>query len=120
MRFVLTILLLVLTMIPRPVQASFVDGNDLLQKCSTRERDAAYFQNQSYCMGYIVGVSDAAEFFQTAPGMPQLVCLPSNVTSGQLKDVVVKYLQDNPAKRHEDAESLILTSLAINFRCKQE
>lgn len=120
MRLMLFLLLISFFSPLQPAHASFVDGNVLLQKCQAKEREATYFQDRSYCIAYIIGVSDSIGFFQIAPDIPEAVCIPANASSGQVRDVVVKFLEDNPAERHRAAEALVFTALAISFRCKAQ
>lgn len=45
-------------------------------------------------------------------------CIDEHVTIEQLKDVYLKYLKDNPDKRHEPATILALSALHESFPCK--
>ena len=65
-----------------PVLAAAGDGNELLAACL---RPAETF-DRGYCLGYIVGAAGALE-------LEASVCPPKGITLGQLKDVVVRYLQ---------------------------
>jgi len=62
-----------------------------------------------YCVGYIIGVVDASN----------LVCPENTVNVGQLSDIVIKYLKENPATRHYNATGLVQISLAPLFPCKK-
>ena len=78
-----------------------------------------------FCLGYIVGAIEglkwgaASIIEQDSPGILQSdeldllssvllgFCVPVSASNGQLKDVVVKYLRENPATRHETARTLV-------------
>ena len=81
----------------------------LLQDC-TRQR-------QSLCLGYIEAVSDASEV-NAVNGYE--ACVPEAVTAGQLQDVVVQYLQLNPADRHLSAVGLVAHALSKAFPCHRQ
>src|SRR5690348_3802091 len=91
-------------------------GNDLLGVCS----DDHHF-NQAYCKGYAVGVADAlmAANAMKANGyeVPS-ACIPNNVKSEQVRDVLVQYLNAHPEKRHEPAAGHALLALQAAFPCK--
>lgn len=120
-----------------PVAAIGKSGNELLDDCrSTGSRSA-------YCLGYIVGIAtayndgriggalhrhfgdaDPAELAQRTDEVNAVrvaasyYCTPSGVTQGQLYDVVVRYLDDNPSIRHLSAGILITVALHKAFPCK--
>ena len=96
-------------MFAAPVQAteerawlSFETGNQLYTDCQTKP--------PNYCMGYIMGVIDSLIVFD-------YFCLPERATQGQLRDVVVKYLDEHPAERHQRGDGLVLTAIKMAFPC---
>jgi hypothetical protein len=44
-------------------------------------------------------------------------CIPA-VVAGQARDVVVKYLQENPAHRHEAGATLVMEALHDAWPCR--
>jgi hypothetical protein len=46
-----------------------------------------------------------------------LVCLPSNLSTGQLVDAVKEYLEENPDQRSKPVMFVVLTALNITFPC---
>jgi hypothetical protein len=46
-----------------------------------------------------------------------VVCIPA-VLAGQARDVVVKYLQENPAHRHEAGATLVMEALHDAWPCR--
>jgi len=90
----------------------FLDGNELYESCSkTAGMDA------SSCIGYIMGVADA-QMLLSSSGKKYL-CLPSGVTSVQLRDVVMKRLGDKPETRHWPASALVWNALIDAYPCKE-
>ena len=42
---------------------------------------------------------------------------PRNITAGQAQDVVKRYLENNPEKRHFSADSLVINAVAQVWPC---
>tara|TARA_B100000700_G_scaffold262198_1_gene298575 strand:+ start:225 stop:545 length:321 start_codon:yes stop_codon:yes gene_type:complete len=82
----------------------YKSGNMLFAECtSTNPTDNVA------CMAYISGVVDSSP----------VICPPVTVVVGQLRDIVTKYLKENPATRHWNATSLVQISLVAVFPCKK-
>lgn len=102
-------------------------GNELLaqlKSTDTTETLKAY--------AYIDGVIDVEDFYLTAEMLSSVnpktgnpsrfrfvhFCFGNNkVTLGQIKDIVVRYLESHPEKRHIRAHSLIRFALLEDFEC---
>jgi len=103
--------------------AHAITGNelhDLLQSEDTYKS----MQGMSYLQGY----SDAESFFKyfesssaqeqnRKPNLHFFSCPPENVTVGQAKDVVKKFLEDNPAKRNINAAILMRRAFTEAWPC---
>jgi hypothetical protein len=48
---------------------------------------------------------------------PLYVCVPKGANYGQASDIVKKFLDENPARRHEPALQLVYESLIQVWRC---
>jgi hypothetical protein len=94
-------------------ESNFVDGNTLYNDCNEPLSDPGY----SYCTGYVAGISDLLATLMDLKAIPRKICLPHNVSLGQLRDIVVKDFKDNPNKRHYTASSSIYVALANAFPC---
>ena len=70
-------------------------GNDLLNDCC---QETGTFLI-GVCTGYITATSDLISTYQTIKGAAREVCVPQAVTIGQLRDIVVRYLVNNPDKK---------------------
>jgi hypothetical protein len=86
---------------------AFMDGNELLQTC--RDREPA-------CLPYVIGVADALEMVSRRLTN---ICRPDGVTPEQLLDVLISWLEDNPAERHRPAAKLAGMAYAGAWPCNQ-
>lgn len=91
---------------------AFDTGNTLYAQCL----DQTLF-SQGRCVSYIRGVTDLVNTYQDAGIGSKLVCIPSNVTPGQLEDIVVKDLRDDPVTRNQGAAGLVAATLMKAFPC---
>lgn len=85
--------------------AGFVDGNTLYNRMTANN-----FQEESYALGYIAGVTDATH------GV--LHCAPPNVQLGQLRDMVFERLLNAPAIRDLEASLIVALILQKRWPCK--
>lgn len=84
--------------------AEFLDGNKLLSHL----KDSGFF-NQGYAMGYITGIADM--------GLGVVHCAPSNMTAGQINDMVRNYLENTPAERHLTGDTIVNKVLKTVWPC---
>lgn len=85
--------------------ASFKDGNKLYAQMQGTTVE------QLNAVGYITGVADVLDGVS--------VCAPTNVTAGQLSDMVKKYLESYPQVRNFTADILIQRVLSTAWPCKK-
>jgi hypothetical protein len=90
---------------PAAAKSAFKDGNRLLRDCNS---PGAF--SRGICLGFIQGVSDS-------PVNGSRICFPAGVLGSQLKEVVVRFLEANPAKRDQDAAELVTWALADAYLC---
>ena len=94
-------------------------GNELYSQCQDGEKtNGAAPPAWGYCLGYISGTFMATRGANKGVGRVTF-CAPSKVTKGQVRDIVVKWLEDNPAQRHYMAPSLIASALSEAYPCKK-
>ena len=98
---------LILAICCTSAQAEFHDGNKLLSML----KDGGYF-NPGYAMGYIIGVTDM--------GLGIVHCAPTNVTAGQLNDMVKNYLENSPAERHLSGDLIVNRILKATWPCPKK
>ena len=99
-------LLAALLFVPLMAQAEFWSGNDLYNKLSSNE-----FMERTQGIGYIMGVYDVAVHVHFCPASEK------SITVGQLRDMMFNWLQQNPARRHELAEKLVLDVFRQTWPC---
>lgn len=92
------------------ISISDVTGNDLLTHCSSHEPFELNF-----CTGYIEGVRDGLMFATVRLKSEPFFAVPNEAKSEQMKDIVVKYLRDNPETRHKPAGMLTFLALEQAF-----
>lgn len=97
-------------------KAQAFTGNDLLNDCA---QNGPKF-SQGWCLGYISGVADQWVWdmiFKYDQKYQKCRSIPNEVTYEQIKDIVVRYLMDKPAVRHQGARDLIVRSLWETWPC---
>jgi hypothetical protein len=72
-----------------------------------RPTDARVYLIAAKCEGLVEGLAY------------ERVCFPSGVISGQVLRVVVNYIDDQPARLHEDFKLLALEALRAAWSCKK-
>ena len=112
--------------------AESFDGNTIYRACETTNDEVM----QGFCFGYIFGavegmkwgalvgiaaLSTEGNFDASKSDVMSSValgfCIPPTVENGQVSDIVVNYLGDNPESRHESARTLINEALSAAFPC---
>lgn len=88
-------------------QAEFWTGNDLLAKINSNE-----LADRTAAIGYIMGVFDSSHSVSHCP--------PQNVTAGQVRDMVVKSLNDGVAARHMSADGFVVYTLKNTWPCAKK
>ena len=120
MRWTLVSLALVMALMPssaRSKTSAYNTGNTLLSMCEGQPPFDVL--GEPYCTGYVVGIADALSIEEGVSSVwGWKACIPDSVSRRQLRDVVVKYLQNNPETRDETAASLTAAALAMAFPCQ--
>ena len=98
----------------QPALANYLTGKDLYADCSKPQGSFS----QGFCSGYISGVVDAIEYYQVNKGAEKSVCLPKEVSIGQVKEIVVRYLTQHADQRHNTASAIVWDAVRIAFPCK--
>lgn len=98
---------------PMESRASLFDGNELHQLCHSRDGD-----EQALCMTYIMGVYDGVSASQATDSGGQKICPEKKVTAFQMIDIVKKWLENNPSKRHLMGSVIIKLTLEKHLPCK--
>lgn len=98
-----------------------VNGNGLLELCG----DPRESNGHNLCAFYSLGVVDGLEFGAAgAAGRTGLdtsavktICPPAGYTGIQLADIVLKWLEDNPANRAEHGALVVIRAMRDAFPC---
>ena len=103
-------LLCILPLLIPGIAYSSIDGNRLIEALDGhKENNRGY--RAGYFDGYVMGVAD------TSSGI--LWCSSKNVTGGQVRKIVEKYLVSHPEELHKTADSLVVDALREPFPCKK-
>lgn len=87
--------------------AEFYSGNDLLNFLQS-----SGYSERALALGYIGGVAD------TLTGAT--VCMPKQVTLGQINDLVKGFLENSPQHRHNSADVIVATVLKTAWPCQRQ
>jgi hypothetical protein len=104
---------LLLLVLSPGVLADYDTGERLYQDCSSKNEFL-----RGYCGGYVVGVIATMVNMQRYRQLPDSVlCVPAEVSKGQLVEVVTKYLESNPPRRSRQAINLVPEALNEAYPC---
>ncbi|WP_416832988.1 MAG: Rap1a/Tai family immunity protein [Erythrobacter sp.] len=109
-------------------QSSFLaTGNDFMETCGSSEELESLVclgYVRGYVTGHISGTLNARSFQQTwtpdAPLVTDTFCLPDGFNYQQVVDVILRFLEENPAIRHEPLGLLIHLAMRQNFPCSNQ
>lgn len=85
--------------------AEFISGNKLLELMRGNAGEAGI------AIGYVIGATDALTGSVTCP--------PDSVSTGQIRDLVRKFLEANPEHRNHSADAIIGALLQRAWPCKK-
>ncbi len=111
-------LIAAITLLSNAPVAAQNTGNTLLQWDLAEQRmlaglaDSEDVLQAGQLLGFLQGVGNVLNGLN-------LVCLPPRSTVGQWKLVIFQYLQENPAKLHENATQLTFNALRTAFPCRR-
>src|SRR5262249_26367641 len=97
-------------LLAREASAGFQKGDDLLRNCRDIS-DSGY----GLCVGYIEGVLDNMEAHRRQRHLPP--CLPEDVDTGRVHNLVIDYLLANAGKRDQPADLLVVDAVTTEWRC---
>jgi hypothetical protein len=91
----------------------YMSANKLLSLCESNS-----VADQNVCVGYVLGVTDAAQMLDSETNMRRY-CPSKNVTSSQLEKTVVKYMSENRQNLAKAASYYVLVALRKAFPCNE-
>ena len=89
-------------------------GRGLLEDCE----DAGSNFNSGYCLGFIHGMCSMHDY-AARKYSARLYCAPDEVTNGQVRRIIIKFLKDHPNRLHETDLILAVDALREAFPCKK-
>nr|ADI23584.1 hypothetical protein [uncultured nuHF2 cluster bacterium HF0770_42C12] len=99
-------------------------GNQYLTLC-TDDPGRCYLYAIGWRHGYFTAQVNAARLMELKSKAAQRaafklfdICIPQKVLNKQLGDVLIKYLQDRPEKRHKHIAHLAMASFMEAFPCR--
>jgi len=99
----------------------YADGNKLLSQCKAAiDRSSTAYQDASFCMGFLNGMTSTVSVMHTALNVPRPFCLPDKIPTGQGVRVVIKYLEKHPELLHYDDGSLAMLAFMEAFPCMEK
>ena len=100
-------LLVALLMLPAMAHAEFWTGNKLYERMTSSD-----MTDRIQAMGYVMGVYDVAVHALFCPGNE------TNITVGQVRDMAMNWLANNPHRRNESAEKLVTEAFKQVWPCR--
>lgn len=117
MKYVLFVMLVMMTGAAKAERFSALNGTRLVELCSSKE--------PTDCTSYIEGVSDTASFYQqlrpsdgNKGRLPAYICVPGSVTGVQLREQVVGWAKQRPELLTKEASGVVLRALEALYKCK--
>jgi Ssp1 endopeptidase immunity protein Rap1a len=92
-------------------------GNFWLTKCQAPIFSADYGDCLSYIQGWDAAYSLSGANLATS-GSPFRYCPPTNVTLGQMVNIVVDFGRRNPTQTHQNFGVIVMAALMQAFPCR--
>lgn len=115
-----------------PARAVTRSGNDILVDCKNlidSETSERLSKEKVLGVGYCIGLIDGFVTFnyvyevvlqsEEKGGMAQM-CLPDRVSTRQLAEVIVTYLEQSPDRLQESGQALAAQALVARYPCDQK
>lgn len=115
----LFIVLIFVCIIPSPVLADVVRGEQLLLWLTGQSpSEVEALMDKARSTAYIQGMLDLyVVLSHRDPGL-KIYCVPNkSISIGQIKDIIVKWLNAHPKRLKEEARILVLYALRDAFPC---
>lgn len=105
--------LLAAVLLPSLAWGQFFDGKTLLLMCTSEPKSFA----EGGCVGFIAGISDSLKAAENRRSPNDRVCVPAEMTTMELRDTVVKYLNLVPQFEGYQAAFLVEMALLSAYPC---
>jgi hypothetical protein len=120
MKRLLLLLALSLAATAAHATSTFMNGNKLLALCQAEGNRGDL--DEILCLGYVQGIADGYEAMSRvakALGGDAAGCIRHVIEVRQVRDVIVRHLQEHPEQRHYPAASLSIIAITKAF-CPEE
>jgi hypothetical protein len=87
-------------------------GNDLYAACKSGDDIEI-----GMCIGFITGVTSGVQTDREIAKVPPAWCIRKGVTQGQMRDITLKFMEDDPSIRDQDAAGIVIFAMARAFPC---
>ena len=94
------------------VQADIFDGKELMARCGSQRIDEV-----NTCVGYLAGIADSDRAAPAWRSTKSLFCIPQGVTTGQLRKVLLDYVEQHPEQMEFNAAILVGNAFIEAFPC---
>jgi hypothetical protein len=95
------------------VDAAFYSAGLILSDC---ESEVVGVQN--VCTRYLAAIADATEIWATWGYISEQMCVPKQVSTGQLRKIYIKYANENPEGLHHAASGMAINAFHKAFPCE--
>jgi hypothetical protein len=101
------------------VRADRIMGtSELEQQCSYPENTSLGVVNQAHCLGFIIGVADAAMTLNAVMLDKQLICLEESDDADSMRLTFLAFVRRNPETRSLPAATTVIAMLNENYACE--
>ena len=105
--------LVIMLGIAGPGEAGFYTGSRILASCESGDET-----EKPLCDLYLGGIVDTTELWVGAGLMPNLICMPGEVSMDRLREVFIAYAKENPGELDEVASATVLAAFLGAFPCE--
>lgn len=93
----------------------WASAQQIMEECSSELTSSRALE----CVNYIEGIKDVLNYVRDHSLIKaRLPCTPPRITIGQLRDVVVTFIQNNPQYYHIDGAPAVYAALISAFPCQ--
>jgi hypothetical protein len=97
---------------PAETKGEFKSGNEIKAGLEGWvDKESTEYVRDGVAFGYVIGVHDALS--------GSIVCSGDNVTQGQVIDVVLKYMRQNPEVLDRSADQVVAAALTAVWPCAE-
>jgi len=102
------------------IHAGYSTAEELFEACNNSDNtNMESIMNKAHCYGFIDGISEAHAVLSTLNPSNRLYCMPpEGVETGEVIDIVVKYLNRLKENEGMTGRIAVLVSLKKEFPCK--